>query len=149
MDKLYRAYAALAAVLLFLTATSAIAALNCVGCHGSLTRGTVVHDPVAAGNCFGCHIQATGEEHPKVKKAFRFQEQGAKLCQMCHENKSAKAFIHKPVAEGRCLACHNPHSSDSREFGPIPQTDFIGTAIFRYWPFSQMGTLLHPTYNIK
>ncbi len=41
------------------------------------------------------------------------------------------------------------HSSDSREFGPINQTDFIGTAIFRYWPFSQMGTLHHPTYSIK
>lgn len=40
------------------------------------------------------------------------------------------------------------HSSDSREFGPIAETDFIGTAIFRYWPFSQMGTLPHPAYNI-
>jgi len=41
------------------------------------------------------------------------------------------------------------HSSDSREFGPIAQEDFIGTAIFRYWPFSQLGTLPHPTYNIN
>ena len=40
------------------------------------------------------------------------------------------------------------HSSDSREFGPIAETDFIGTAIFRYWPFSQMGTIPHPTYAI-
>jgi len=44
---------------------------------------------------------------------------------------------------------NRPHSSDSREFGPIAQEDFIGTAIFRYWPFSQMGTLPHPTYNIN
>jgi signal peptidase I len=41
------------------------------------------------------------------------------------------------------------HSSDSREFGPIAESDFIGTAIFRYWPFSQMGTHPHPTYNIQ
>jgi signal peptidase I len=41
------------------------------------------------------------------------------------------------------------HSSDSREFGPIAETDFIGTAIFRYWPFSELGSLPHPTYDIK
>lgn len=44
---------------------------------------------------------------------------------------------------------NRPHSSDSREFGPIAQEDFIGTAIFRYWPFSQMGSIPHPTYNIQ
>lgn len=41
------------------------------------------------------------------------------------------------------------HSSDSREFGPIAEADFIGTAIFRYWPFSQLGPLPHPAYNIE
>lgn len=41
------------------------------------------------------------------------------------------------------------HSSDSREFGPIAEGDFIGTAIFRYWPFSQLGSLPKPTYNIE
>lgn len=44
---------------------------------------------------------------------------------------------------------NRPHSSDSREFGPIAESDFIGTAIFRYWPFSQLGTLPHPTYTIQ
>jgi len=44
---------------------------------------------------------------------------------------------------------NRPHSSDSREFGPIAETDFIGTAIFRYWPFSQLGTVMRPTYNIQ
>ncbi len=44
---------------------------------------------------------------------------------------------------------NRPHSSDSREFGTIAKEDFIGTAIFRYFPFSQMGVLPHPTYNIQ
>ncbi len=44
---------------------------------------------------------------------------------------------------------NRPHSSDSREFGPIPMEDFIGTVFFRYWPFEQMGGIPHPTYNIQ
>jgi signal peptidase I len=44
---------------------------------------------------------------------------------------------------------NRPHSSDSREFGTIAKEDFIGYAFFRYWPFSQLGTIPHPTYDIK
>jgi len=43
---------------------------------------------------------------------------------------------------------NRPHSSDSREFGPIAKEDFIGVAIFRYFPFSQMGAIKRPTYNL-
>lgn len=41
---------------------------------------------------------------------------------------------------------NRPHSSDSREFGPIAKEDFIGKAIFRYWPFSRMGLIIRPSY---
>lgn len=44
---------------------------------------------------------------------------------------------------------NRPHSSDSREFGPIAKEDFIGVAILRYWPFSQFGVLPRPVYDIK
>jgi signal peptidase I len=44
---------------------------------------------------------------------------------------------------------NRPHSSDSREFGTIAKEDFIGAAFFRYWPFSQLGIIPHPTYNIQ
>ncbi|HUD19672.1 MAG TPA: signal peptidase I [Patescibacteria group bacterium] len=44
---------------------------------------------------------------------------------------------------------NRPHSSDSREFGPVAKDDIVGTVIFRYWPFSQFGTLTHPVYNIN
>jgi signal peptidase I len=44
---------------------------------------------------------------------------------------------------------NRPHSSDSREFGPIPLEDFIGMAFLRYWPFTRAEILPHPTYDIK
>lgn len=42
---------------------------------------------------------------------------------------------------------NRPHSSDSREFGPVPLEDFIGAAFLRYWPFDRAGVLPHPTYE--
>lgn len=39
------------------------------------------------------------------------------------------------------------HSSDSREFGPIPKEDFIGKAFIRYWPFSRSGVIENPNYR--
>jgi len=42
---------------------------------------------------------------------------------------------------------NRPHSSDSREFGPIPLEDIIGVAFLRYWPFDKAGVLPHPVYN--
>ncbi|OGG11081.1 signal peptidase I [Candidatus Gottesmanbacteria bacterium RBG_13_45_10] len=44
---------------------------------------------------------------------------------------------------------NRPHSSDSREFGPIALGDFIGVAFFRYWPISQMGAIKRPAYAIQ
>ena len=38
------------------------------------------------------------------------------------------------------------HSSDSREFGPIPKEDFIGKALFRYFPFERTGWIMNPSY---
>ncbi len=33
------------------------------------------------------------------------------------------------------------HSSDSREFGPINQTNIVGRAFIRYWPFTEFGLI--------
>lgn len=45
---------------------------------------------------------------------------------------------------------NRPHSSDSREFGPIPFTDIIGKALLRYWPTTRAGMVTHYRYdNIK
>lgn len=44
---------------------------------------------------------------------------------------------------------NRPHSSDSREFGPIAKEDFIGVAFLRYFPFDRAGVLPHPTYSLQ
>lgn len=55
------------------------------------------------------------------------------------------------VPEGQYFVAgdNRPHSSDSREFGPIAKEDFIGVAFFRYYPFNNVGTFPHPTYSIQ
>lgn len=44
---------------------------------------------------------------------------------------------------------NRPHSSDSREFGPIPKEDIIGKAVLRYWPFPEFGLIHRPTYTLQ
>jgi len=39
---------------------------------------------------------------------------------------------------------NRPHSSDSREFGPIPISDIIGKVFYRYYPPSRMGWIKNP-----
>ena len=37
-------------------------------------------------------------------------------------------------------------SSDSRDFGPVPPTEFIGKVFFRYWPIDRFGLIKRPNY---
>ena len=55
------------------------------------------------------------------------------------------------VPTGSYFVCgdNRAHSSDSREFGPIAKEDFIGVAVFRYFPFSLMGPITRPTYSLN
>ncbi len=34
------------------------------------------------------------------------------------------------------------HSSDSREWGPVTKKEFVGKALFRYWPLQAIGSLI-------
>lgn len=43
---------------------------------------------------------------------------------------------------------NRPHSSDSREFGPVAKDAFIGKAILRYWPLSETGIIKRPSYSV-
>lgn len=47
------------------------------------------------------------------------------------------------------LGDNRPHSSDSREFGPIPEKSIIGRAFIRYWPLPQAGILNSVQYNLE
>ncbi|MCA9371301.1 signal peptidase I [Candidatus Woesebacteria bacterium] len=39
---------------------------------------------------------------------------------------------------------NRPHSSDSREFGPIPKESIIGQVFFRYFPVHEAGKIQNP-----
>lgn len=38
------------------------------------------------------------------------------------------------------------HSSDSRDFGPVLPSEFIGKVFFRYWPIDRFGRIERPRY---
>ncbi|OIO14541.1 signal peptidase I [Candidatus Gottesmanbacteria bacterium CG1_02_37_22] len=46
-----------------------------------------------------------------------------------------------PQDEYFVLGDNRPHSSDSREFGPISRSSIIGKAFIRYWPLPLLGVI--------
>jgi len=41
---------------------------------------------------------------------------------------------------------NRPHSSDSRDFGPVTTNEFVGKVFFRYWPIDRFGKIDSATY---
>jgi predicted CXXCH cytochrome family protein len=81
-------------------------------CHAEIGKGKYVHGPVFEGKCEVCHrgpvtqIQESGNNNcVAVKKKL------SKICLSCHENITLKEFVHGPLKQGECTACHNPHGS--------------------------------------
>ncbi len=81
------------------------------GCHAKESNYRFVHAPVAAGACDVCHKYADDAKH-----TFSLRHEGAALCAFCHIGKADTGGLHthKPVEEGKCTECHNPHGSDQR-----------------------------------
>lgn len=51
-----------------------------------------------------------------------------------------------PPGEYFVMGDNRPHSSDSREFGPIPKNSIIGKAFVRYWPLNEVGIISGVNY---
>ncbi len=49
--------------------------------------------------------------------------------------------VEAEVPEGTyiCIGDNRGHSSDSREWGPVPKENIVGRVFFRYWPFNRFG----------
>jgi predicted CXXCH cytochrome family protein len=86
---------------------------SCVSCHDPHASTTkkllrqVTHAPFADGSCEMCHMTETAT--PQVVRAT-----GGKLCATCHQDypKKGDAFVHQPVAQRDCNACHLSHAGD-------------------------------------
>ena len=108
----------------------------CRGCHSTMMNETFsknrIHWPlVDRTGCLSCHEPHAARQKKLLKVA------GAELCGQCHRDtidrqvklgeKAAQekaatagrvrvekgALAHEPVQGGNCLACHQPHASDS------------------------------------
>lgn len=85
---------------------------KCTGCHSDIIEKKLVHFP-ASESCEDCHLK-NEETHPvNGVKGFSLAEEGAQLCYMCHDNLNTQKQVHYPVADGNCVQCHSPHSSDN------------------------------------
>ncbi|BAI80226.1 multiheme c-type cytochrome [Deferribacter desulfuricans SSM1] len=96
----------------------------CFMCHSDKKEGfkkVVVHQPVKDG-CTKCH-----DPHNSDTKFHLRAKSEKELCLSCHKKdknlfhliNNAK-YKHKPVSDGNCGDCHNPHSSD---FGKLLLSD--------------------------
>jgi predicted CXXCH cytochrome family protein len=95
----------------------------CLSCHinqeknpneiPQISIARMPHKPVIEGRCTGCHTPHASN----FKKLLKDGPQETKLCFSCHKEKAAEiknaSFIHGPIREGLCTACHTPHGSDS------------------------------------
>ncbi|MGK5090294.1 cytochrome c3 family protein [Bdellovibrionota bacterium FG-2] len=89
----------------------------CVSCHSNLIpAGTTKHGALELGrSCLNCHVPHSSST-PTLLTA-----QGGN-CLSCHDKEMGQApnmakvigdlpLSHKPVKEGKCVACHTPHAS--------------------------------------
>jgi predicted CXXCH cytochrome family protein len=90
----------------------------CLKCHAELTQKKVVHAALERG-CASCHagVTATDSHTTQPKRQANAKPKAivaAEHCMDCHERKNFEGkFVHGPVTDGTCGACHDPHSSDN------------------------------------
>ena len=85
---------------------------KCTDCHSAVIAGKIKHSPVVQG-CDGCH-KSNGKEHPVADaKAFSLAKETPDLCYTCHTPLNTKSKVHSPVGNGKCMLCHQVHSSDN------------------------------------
>jgi predicted CXXCH cytochrome family protein len=88
----------------------------CRGCHSGMVNVTMgknrVHGPLLSGEgCLSCH-----RPHASSGKALLSGPAG-QVCGNCHADTVRRhersETKHKPIQDGDCSACHDPHASDA------------------------------------
>jgi signal peptidase I len=49
--------------------------------------------------------------------------------------------IEIPMGQFFVMGDNREHSSDSRDFGPVPQGNIVGHVVFRFWPLDRTGVV--------
>ncbi len=83
-------------------------------CHGELQEQKFIHGPISAGECALCHGESPKHRDDPQKYTFQKIENASETCYACHEQFETKEFVHSPVEEGECAACHDPHGSPNK-----------------------------------
>lgn len=78
----------------------------CAECHSDKSQGKHVHSAMAMG-CTTCHDVISAKGVTLISLVSPAND----LCFTCHA-KSTERVLHGPYAEGLCIACHSPHSSN-------------------------------------
>ncbi len=87
---------------------------SCMECHKEILEQKRKHSPVKE-SCTKCHL-ANGQKHPlEGVKGFNLVKKVPNLCYSCHEDMQNKKFLHAPAKEGKCIMCHNSHSSKNKK----------------------------------
>src|SRR5579863_346387 len=80
----------------------------CASCHGKKISGASVHSAMAM-PCTVCHVAMTRGDMTTLTLLMPKE----KICFACHEQ-SAAMQQHVPAVKGRCIECHDAHSSNHR-----------------------------------
>ncbi len=79
----------------------------CTECHVDLTEGEIVHGAIEMESCDSCH-EAKPPGH-----TYQLVDPIVDACIVCHDDpRDVTGHVHGPVAEGRCVSCHQPHTSE-------------------------------------
>ena len=84
------------------------------------------------------HLYVDGQ---KLDEFYLPQEYTTSPGQFLHENES---FI-VPAGTIMAMGDNRDHSSDSRDWGPVPYQNIVGRVFFRYWPAEVVGVVSNPT----
>ena len=83
-------------------------------CHADLIQNTFIHDPLKENECALCHGELAGHNQNPGEFKFKAVDDIGELCYSCHDSFENRSFLHGPVEDGECTACHSPHSSPNK-----------------------------------
>ena len=81
---------------------------NCSSCHEKKVSGASVHSAMAM-PCTVCHLTMTQGDMTRLTLLMPKE----RICSACHEE-SAAIRRHAPRTQGKCVECHDAHSSRNR-----------------------------------